>query len=76
MEYIVSNSNLKLTLKNQIAMLKSSMFEKKRREQNFTTIIDTIFRLQDIVFKVLYRELRKYRNKLSEILRLKIIDSG
>jgi len=76
MEYIVSNSNLKLTLKNQIAMLKSSMFEKKRREQNFTTIIDTIFRLQDIVFKVLYRELRKYGNKLSEILRLKIIDSG
>jgi len=76
MEYIVSNSNLKLTLKNQIAMLKSSMFEKKRCEQNFTTIIDTIFRLQHIVFKVLYRELRKYRNKLSEILRLKIIDSS
>ena len=54
-EIIVSNSNLKLTLENQIAMLKASMVEKKRCEQNFTTIIDTIFRLQHIVFKVLYK---------------------
>jgi len=75
-EIIVSNSKLKLTQGNQNVMLKASRVEKKRCEQNFTTIIDTIFRLQHIVFKVLYRQLGKYRNRLDEILRLKIIDSS
>ena len=73
---IVSNPNFKLTQENQIAMLKASMVEKKRCEQNFTNIIDTIFRLQHIVFKVLYRQLKKYGNRFDGILRLKIIDSS